>query len=406
MLFSFIHIKPFAFFAIVFLAFSLSCKKGTDVNMGNTSNGNIKPKAGFTLTTSDPAVLPVKVSFTNTTVGSDVAYSWSFGNGTSSDANPTLDLTEGGIYPIKLVARNSGGSDSITKEVRVSPYPQSYFSFGRDALNLNAWEGSKVMILSRNKNLNRATMFKWLKVMDTTYGYYRNCTGKEPFFLTSTYINNRTTIADVTNTCGAGCAYLGNTGIELQNTYFDIMYNAINNNNQYDQVVFYEFGRNFWFYESKLNYKLNDPVATGYAVFMRFMAMEAAGVNGAPFNSWSFPTFRTNVENLINTYLANPSLEWANTLGIGQGVPGSGLGATDLFASFCFRLRRDYGGETFVRNLWKQAGLRPNATVTQDAVDNFFLASCAAANRNLTTVFQSWRWRISPNAVAAALQYP
>jgi hypothetical protein len=199
---------------------------------------------------------------------------------------------------------------------------------------------------------------------------------------------------------------LGNTGIELQNTYFDIMYNAINNNNQYDQVVFYEFGRNFWFYESKLNYKLNDPVATGYAVFMRFMSMEAAGVNGAPFNSWSFPTFRTNVENLINTYLANPSLEWANTLGIGQGVPGSGLGATDLFASFCFRLRRDYGGETFVRNLWKQAGLRPNAIETQDAVDNFFLASCAAANRNLTTVFQSWRWRISPNAVAAALQYP
>ncbi|MFT3949086.1 MAG: hypothetical protein QM763_19130 [Agriterribacter sp.] len=91
---------------------------------------------------------------------------------------------------------------------------------------------------------------------------------------------------------------------------------------------------------------------------------------------------------------------------MGQGVPNSGLGATDLFASFCFRLRRDYGGEAFVQNLWKEAGRRPNATTTQDAVDNFFLASCAAANKNLTTVFQSWRWPLSVSAVATASKYP
>lgn len=220
--------------------------------------------------------------------------------------------------------------------------------------------------------------------MDSVYGYYRQCTGQDPAI--ASYINNLSTIADVPSTCGAGCSYIGATGIEILNTYFDIMYNAINSSNQYDQVNFYEFGRNFWFYSSQLQYKNNDLVVTGFAVFMRFMSMAATGVNGAPFGSWSFATFRANEEGLIDTYLADTTLNWGNTLGAGQGVPNSGLGATDLFASFCFRLRRDYGGENFVQKVWKQAGLRPVATTTQDAVDNFFLASCAAANKNLTSL--------------------
>ena len=365
-----------------------------------------KPIASFNFTTSNLEALPVTLTTTNTTVGSNVKYLWSFGNGTSTQTNPTNSFTSGGIFSIKLVATNASGSDSITKQIKILPYAHAYTSFNGVTMSLFKWEGNKVTILSRNSNLNGETMFKWLKAMDITYGYYKNCTGREPSINPPNYINNRTTIADVTTTCGAGCAYLGTTGIELQNTYFDVMYNAINNNNQYDQVVFYEFGRNFWFYGNQLAYKTNDPITTGYAVFMRFMAIEATGVNGAPFGSSSFPTFRGNVENLINTYLADASLNWANTLGINQGVPKSGLGATDLFASFCFRLRRDYGGETFVQNVWKKAALRPNAITTQDAVDNFFLASCAAANKNLTALFQSWKWTLSASAIKTALQYP
>jgi PKD repeat protein len=366
-----------------------------------------KPIANFSFTLTNQEILPVTFTPANATIGSNVTYVWSFGNNTTSTLqNPTTNYTGGGIYNIKLVATNAGGSDSIMKQINISPYPLAYRNFNGVSMNLFAWEGNKVMILSRNSNLNRVTMFKWLKAMDTTYGYYKNSTGREPGFNPPTYINNRSTIADVTSTCGAGCGYLGATGIELQNTYFDVMYNSINNNNQYDQAVFYEFGRNFWFYGNHLAYKTNDPITTGYAVFMRFMAIEAAGVNGAPFGPWSFPTFRKNVENLIDSYLANASLNWANTLGLGQGVPGSGLGATDLFASFCFRLRRDYGGETFIQNIWKKSGQRPTAITTQDAVDNFFIASCQSANKNLTTLFQTWRWPLSAKAITEAAQYP
>ncbi len=392
-----VFIALIAFNAIVFY----SCKKqdGLPIN---------KPIADFSFTVENEIKSVSKVIFTNTSKYAN-KYLWMFGDGdTSSVPNPEHIYLRTGVYYVKLIVSNAYGIDSITKlvDLTVAPYSQVYTAFNGNVLNLFAWEGNKVMILSRKSDLNRIVMYKWLKAMDTTYGYYKSCTGRDPATLPQTYINNRTTIADVPATCGAGCAYLGFTGIEMQNTYFDIMYNAINNNDEYDQVAFYEFGRNFWFYGNKLAYKANDPVTTGYAVFMRFMAMNAAGVKGAPFGSLSFSEFQNRVIELIDLYLNNPSLNWNNTLGANQGVPGAFGGATDLFASFCFRLKRDYGGETFVKNVWKQAELRPDANSTQDAVDNFFLASCAAANKNLTVLFQSWRWPLSAKAISDALQYP
>ena len=100
---------------------------------------------------------------------------------------------------------------------------------------------------------------------------------------------------------------------------------------------------------------------------------------------------------LIDQYLADPSKTWDNTLRVNQGLPGP-YGATNLFASFVMRLKRDYGGDAFVAALWKEAAKRPNATSNQDAVDNFILAASAAAQLNLTGQFDRWRWPISAAA--------
>lgn len=398
----FISCRPCLFLASFSLLLTavVSCQK----NSGQAPAHKVK--ADFTFTTSDQETLPCTVQFTDGSINA-TSLRWNLANGTTAVIpNPQANYSQPGRYNVTLTASNKAGSESITKPVKISPYDQPYTSFDKASLNLFGWEGTKVVILSRQSQLNRATMFKWVKAMDTAYSYYKKITGREPANHPATYIGNRTTIADVGATCGAGCGYLGATGIELQNNFFDIMYNAIHNRDEYDQVAFYELGRNFWFYGNQLAYKTNDPVTTGYAVFMRFMSMEAAGIQGAPFGSWSFANFRQNVENLIDTYAASPSLTWENTLGAGKGVPGSGLGATDLFASFCFRLRRDFGGEGFVQNVWKIAGELPTANTTQDAVDNFFLASCAAGNKNLTALFRSWRWPLSAAAVAAAGKFP
>src|ERR1700712_5017876 len=105
----------------------------------------------------------------------------------------------------------------------------------------------------------------------------------------------------------------------MQNTYSDRMYSYALQT-QYDQELFYEFGRNFWFYSNQLAYKTNDPSTTGYAIFMRFMAMDATAVSAAPFNSTPWTTFRTAYESLVDNYTANTSYTWANTLGAGAGI--------------------------------------------------------------------------------------
>jgi hypothetical protein len=212
-----------------------------------------KPVAGFNFKATNAQNLPVLVTCSNTSSGSNDTYSWSFGDGhTSTRRNPTNAYGSGGIYNIKLQVTNRAGTDTISKKIRISPYPQVYTDIDGAVLNLFAWEGANMMILSNSNNLNRTTMFKWLRAMDETYAFYKNCTGRAPESFAPTFIDNRSTIADVPATCGAGCSYIGFTGIEMLNTYFDIMYNGIDNNNQYDQVDFYEFGRNFWFYSPQL----------------------------------------------------------------------------------------------------------------------------------------------------------
>jgi hypothetical protein len=285
----------------------------------------------------------------------------------------------------------------------LSPVPTGYVDFNGESLSLYAWEGAQTVLQSRRWDLDNTAVGRILDATDSAYLYYQGATGFTPPLAKS--YNGKTTISDVPSTCGAGCAYLGATGIEIQNYYFDLLYNGVRDDNEFDQVVFYEFGRNFWHLGPQIEYLGSDnhgAITTGFAVFMRFMAMDAAGVNGGPFGSWTFPEFRTRVEEMIDLYLADPTQTWSNTLRVGQPQANnpSGLGATDLFASFLFRLCRDYGGDAFVQQVWRECAARPAATTTQEAVDNFFLASCAAAHVNLKDLFiGTWRWPISEAAV-------
>lgn len=287
-----------------------------------------------------------------------------------------------------------------------------YTSFEGRSYTMHVWQGSNVALLtptSLQPAPDSATLLRIVDVLDAAYDYYLLATGRKPISYAPTTVNGRATIAVVESTCGAGCGYLGFTGIELQTTYFQTLHDGVRHNDQYDQVVFYELGRNFWHYDAQLardRGALGSTFATGYAVFMRFKSMEAVGVNGAPFRSWTFAQFRSRVEGLVDLYETNPSLHFNNTLAAGQGVPGSTLGATDLFASMLFRLGRDYGGDEFFLNIWKEVGRRPAQSSDQQASDNFFVAACKAARRNLTALFANrWKWPVSEQArrIAASL---
>ncbi|MCY2931230.1 MAG: family 20 glycosylhydrolase [Planctomycetota bacterium] len=298
--------------------------------------------------------------------------------------------------------------------------PVTYQSLLGDTLTMNVWQGQYVSFLTPTTmtGLNNATMSTLIGKVDLAYDYYHIATGSNPDpWPPYYYINGRDTIAAVDNTGGAGFSWIGATGVELQTDYFNMLYNGVATSNQYDQVVFYELGRNFWLYGNQLDGgNVSNPggptigqysFTTGFAVFMRFKSMEYAGVTGAPYGSWTFSQFEDNVKALVDQYTANPTLNFSNTLAVGEGVPGSGLGGTDLFASFLFRLGRDYGGDSFFLNFWKKVGERPSVSTDQGAIDNFFLAACYTTGQDLSNLFVSqWRWTISAGALYEATNIP
>ena len=255
--------------------------------------------------------------------------------------------------------------------------------------------------------------------IDAAYDFYYLTNGQKP----TLYFKYLTcsTVAVTDSSCGAGCGFLGATGIEMVTGFFNVLYNNVKNNNLYDQVVFYEMGRNFWFYRNKIEYVGLDEIAnitTGYAVFMRFASMENVGVNGVNFGSQPFDTFKQNVINHFTIYLNNNSLSWRNTLKLGKSATGGS--PTTLVASMFFKLNSLFGEpfaqtteNSFISKLWRAVKNTPNRLTTQGAIDNLVSAVSVASGTDAKVLFTSWKFpltdtpivQIIPNVIPALQQW-
>lgn len=286
-----------------------------------------------------------------------------------------------------------------------APAPASYRSFQDEMLDLHAWKGSNVAFLTATPDLDTNVMARLVGTFDRVRGFYREATGRDP--ARARDFEGRVTIAEVAKTCGAACGFLGATGIELTPGVFKELYQGVATRDEIDQALPYEFGRNFWFYSPQLapkNAGHNHAFITGFAVFMRFPALDAAGAKIGRFRDRDGAEFRRRVEELVDLYEADGGLNFTNTLAKGEAPRNPmGLNGTDLFASFCMRLCRDHGGNDYVKKLWRAVGRRPVAASGQDAIDNFVLAASAAAGRDLSAQFsKQWRWPLSDQAAAEA----
>jgi len=277
----------------------------------------------------------------------------------------------------------------VTKNAYANGATVQYTSFQNDTYSLYPWYGEKIVLLTRSGSLDLAAMQAIVAALDAAYGVYQTITGREPNIWGPTFLNGRSTIAEIPDghTCGAGCGLLAFTGIELDSTRFAGLYNGYVQHGQYDQAPFYELGRNFWFYGSQLG--ALDPFVTGFAIANRFISMEVAGLAGGPFNqTLAFQTFKESIVfDLLNSYLADPTLNWENTLNVNQ-APANPFGwsANDLAGAMFYRLFYENGIADYHVFFAVLASLPP-ASSPIDAVNNFIEAARLATGRDYTYLF-------------------
>ncbi len=251
-------------------------------------------------------------------------------------------------------------------------------------LEMTPWTGRNIVFLTPldiRDSLDPAVMTDLVERYDRAYEFYAHVTGREPIPLDPFTIEGRGTIAVVPFSCGAGCGFPGRTGIELwQDPYFtDFTYQRLVDEGTYNQIVFFEFGRNFWFYGDQLGGR--PAFFGGFAAANQFLAMEAAGVRGDFLGSADqFEIVKKAVlQDVARLYFADDSLNWANTIwqDAAPTPPEFTTGVADLGASLMYRIYEDFGLEAY-RAFWHEIGNSPYASSDQDVLDNFLEAANAA----------------------------
>lgn len=95
--------------------------------------------------------------------------------------------------------------------------------------------------------------------------------------------------------------------------------------------------------------------------------MEVAGLPGGPFNQLDFETFKESIVfDLLDSYLSDSSLNWENTLGIGQAPPNPfGWSAADLAGAMFYRVFYENGSEAY-HAFYEALALLPSASSAAD----------------------------------------
>lgn len=261
------------------------------------------------------------------------------------------------------------------------------------------WEGSNVVFLTTKGDFDAALLSGWVGKLDGGWQVYADLTGRQPGKHKQLF--GKPTIAAVPDgslTCGAGCGFIGVTGVELS-MFYDHNYPALRNDPAaIPHYVFYEMGRNFYTFGDR-----HSCFITGFAVFMRYVCMDALGCHDVD------PGARQAIESAesLHTKGTMSFLKcFTNADGLSEKEPrvrkpdGQWLHPSDqpvTYASAMLRLRRDCGGDPWLRRFFAELAACPAAK--RDTRDgalaqcwHWYLCASAAAQRDLAPVFcDEWR---------------
>jgi hypothetical protein len=273
---------------------------------------------------------------------------------------------------------------------------------------LTPWTGSNVVFLTVGDRFDHDLMERWVRNLDAGWSLYADLTGRRPG--ASRQLDGRAPIAAVPDgsfTCGAGCGFVGHTGIELA-MFYDHNYPALQRNPRaMPHYVFYEMGRNFYTFGDR-----HSCFITGFAVFMRYVCMDTLGCEDVePGNrstieraealhtkgDLSFLKCFTNADGLTEKQprLKDPQGRWLNPSD--QPV---------TYASAMLRLHRECGGNAWLKRFYARLATAPEAKPDTPAgalmqCRTWYLCASLAARRDLSPIFVD-AWRLPMDAPTRA----
>lgn len=274
--------------------------------------------------------------------------------------------------------------------VNVVPYK----TFVGATIEVRVYPGRNVaLMLDPNRVTDVTIVENILKAIDAAWDWYRDYFGRAPTPV-SIYEGKTTIAENAQDPAAAARGRPGQTGIEMgPGSMSRLLIEAAQD--RYNQAVFYELGRNFWFYGDQLG-AIRAPVIggvfnTGFATVNRFYAMEAAGVVGAPWDdNIDFDTFRhLSLVDILDRYIADPKLNWQNTLEANKAPPGlpSWMAGYHLAGAFFHCIRRDYGLAGY-RRFWQLMASAPKAETPRDACARFVQVAYAATKHDYRDLFR------------------
>jgi hypothetical protein len=136
------------------------------------------------------------------------------------------------------------------------------------------WVGENVAFLTITDGFDPKVMTQFVGSLDQGWATYLKFTGKAP--APNKQVQGKPVIAAIPNgnlTCGAGCGYVGSTGIEAHGFYSTTYKDLQKNPKAIPHLYFYEMGRNFFTFGRK-----HSCFTTGFAVFMRYVCIDTMNV--------------------------------------------------------------------------------------------------------------------------------
>lgn len=265
----------------------------------------------------------------------------------------------------------------------ITPYLVQYDPWYSEPLTLEAWVGDEIaLLIPIEADVDPTVMTAIVAAIDDGYRYYFSITGREPEYTPQQTLDGRIIIAAVEELGGgAGRAYLGVGGIEILVDYFGAnlsgpldwvrgLYDSMAEDGSLTSIVFYELGRNFWFYGQQLGDYYNIGYwgddgfvsqdygfTTAYAVINRYFAMLNTDydIDDVSIDTVQIDLYQnTLLPKIAETYFADTSVTAFNTLALYKGIVNETFynSVADLGAAL-LRVFHEHAGADLYARFWQ-----------------------------------------------------